>query len=113
MRVAVPACRWSPRIRLAVPCRSRSRSGNRGRARKREPDGRPLDAHVLDVGSALRDLQVDVEHVERRFPGAEFAAARERTALDALEQLLDVDAGDRALVAGRGWQCRSIARVRS
>ena len=45
--------------RLAMPLRSRSRAGDRRRAGEREPHRRRLEAHVLDRGDALRDLQID------------------------------------------------------
>ena len=47
----------------------------------------------------MNDLQVDRQHLVRRFSGAEFAAARERPALDAFEQLLHVETRDRAAAA--------------
>jgi hypothetical protein len=47
----------------------------------------------------LNDVQIDGQRLVGRFPAAEFAAARKRSTLDAPEQLLDVESGDRALAA--------------
>src|SRR5947209_5449215 len=84
--------RGSPEIEFALR--------NRSRTRQRETDARPLHANILDVRDALDDFQIDGERLVGRLPGAELAAARERSALDALEQLLDIEPGDGALAAG-------------
>ncbi len=96
--------------RLAVPRRSRSRSGIDAEPANSEPHGRPFDANVFDGGGALGDLQVHAQRIVGRLAGAKFVAARERAALHALEQLLDVDAGDRALAAD---EARSTVQVRA
>src|SRR4029079_3777828 len=90
----------SPKIEVAL--------GYRRRARYRETNARALHAHVFDLRHALDDSQIDREGVVRGLPGAEFAAARKRPPLDALEQLFDVESRDRALAAGEAPPGRSI-----
>src|SRR5262249_9106520 len=90
--------------RLAVPLRSRSRAG----IETEPPDASPLHAHLFDIRYALVDSQIDGERFEGCFAGAELAAARQRSALDALEQLFHVESSNCALAAGearRPVQC--------
>src|SRR5262249_29774379 len=84
--------RGSPEIEFALR--------NRCRPRQRESDARPLHANVFDVRDPLDDFQIAGELLVGRFPGADLTAAGERAALDALEQLLDIEPGDGALAAG-------------
>ena len=84
-----------------MPLRSSSRVGNRGRAGERQPHRRAVDFHVLDRDRALADLQRHRDLVERRAPAAEFAAAGQRPPLQPAQQLLDVEAGERAVLAGQ------------
>src|SRR4029453_18832366 len=85
--------RGSPEIEFALR--------DRCRTRQRETNARPLHANVFHVRDALDDFQIDGERLVGRFPGAELTAARERSALDALEQLLDIEPGDGAVAAGK------------
>src|SRR5260370_34858421 len=81
---------------------------NRCRSRQGEADARPFHACVFDVGDALDDFQVERERLVGRFAGAELPAARERSALNTLEQLLHIEPRDRALAArkaGRAVKC--------
>ena len=73
---------------------------NGGRAGERQPHRRAVDLHVLDRDHALADLQQDRDLLERGAPAAEFAAARQRPPLQAAQQLLHVEAGERAVLAG-------------
>src|SRR5581483_9514660 len=61
-----------------------------------EANGWADDAHLVNGDQALIDLEVDGELIERRPAAAEVAAAGERTALEAPQQLLDIDPGQRA-----------------
>src|SRR5262249_36180830 len=49
----------------------------------------------------LDDFHSKGECLLGRFPGAEFSGVQERSALDALEQLLDIEPGDGAFAAGK------------
>ena len=49
----------------------------------------------------MDDFQVGRERLVGRFAGAELPAARERSALNTLEQLLHIEPRDRALAAGK------------
>ena len=55
------ATSFGPLSRLAVPLRSRSRVGNRGRAGERDAHRRAVDARVFDRHRAVGDLEHDVE----------------------------------------------------
>src|SRR5262249_47335683 len=56
----------------------------------------------------LDDFQIERKCLVGRFAGAKLPAARERSALNALEQLLHIEPGDRTLAArkaGRAVKC--------
>ena len=90
-----------PETSEAVPFRSRSRAGIDAEPPSARRTGAAFEPHVLDGRGALRDAQRDVELVERRAAAAEVPADRERTLLQPLEQLLDIEARDRALARGQ------------
>ena len=75
---------------------------HRGGAGQRQARGRAFDADVLGGGDAVAEFHRDGQGVERRRAGAEIAAAGQRPALQPLQQLLDIEAGDRAVMAGQG-----------
>ncbi len=64
----------------------------------------------FDVGDAVGDLQVHCQGIVRGLADAEIAAAGKWTALNAFEQLLDIEAGDCALAACEG--CRAVQPFR-
>ena len=86
-------------IRLAVPLRSSSRVRNRRRTGERQAHRRAVDFHVLDGDHALGDFQRDRDLVEGGPPAAELAAAGERPPFQPAQQLLHIEAGERALFA--------------
>ena len=53
-------------------------------------------------GDAVAKAQPQHQRIERGLAGAEIAAARQRPALQPLQQLLDIEAGDGAVMAGEG-----------
>ena len=65
--------------------------------------------HVVDRNLSLLDFEPEHELVERRTPGAEIAVAREWPALEAAQQLLDIDAGERTVMGIQA--CGAAERV--
>ena len=74
---------------------------HRGGAGQGEARGRAFDADVLGGGDAVGEFHRDVQRVVGRRAGAEVAAAGQRPALQPLQQLLDIEARDRAVMAGQ------------
>ena len=83
---------------------------DRCRARNGELHRRSLDRDILHRHRAVRDVESDRDAVIGRAAGAQFVAAGQRTALQTAQQLLDIDAGQRAVRAGYGGgACRACA----
>ena len=76
--------------------RHRSRAGQ-GQARRRA-----FDADILGGGDAVVEVHRDGEIVVGRRTRAEIAAAGQRPALQPLQELLDIEARDRAVMADQG-----------
>ncbi len=75
-----------------------------------EARGRAFDADVLGGGDAVGEFHRDGQVVVGRRAAAEIAAAGQRPALQPLEQLLDIEAGDGAVMAGQ--RRGAVERVR-
>ena len=87
--------------RLAVPLRSRSRAGIEAEPPSATRTAGPSMRTSSTVAVPWLIFRLTVSELVGRLAAAEFTAARKRPALDAPEQLLDIEPGDRALAAGQ------------